>query len=403
MARQKITDVPKPPEFDELVKDLNSEQRNEDFDTVPDWLDSFKERASRLGKSVKELLEDERKALRESNYPGPECLEPYELELYVKDALHDDRITHTRECVPCAALLNTAAPSAARLNSLIAEIRKEAEKSSTALPADRQKKQAIFSDAIATGVPILVSVWAALLVYWFSSQPTASEHIVNAVSWVVIKPALVALLALVVVSAVAPHFYKFIGSHGLVASSSGVLAVSIPFALLLFYATYTSLVSNTRKSEIELTLLQTQLAQAIASSVNTQEKNQDPARINFGSGPVYVQRTSNTPNEITYQATVRGVAGKLVAQVRSNTGELYWQPSTKKTEKIENEEVAKLVLGTVKSVDSENIALVDKSGLSHYLKLPREMSLPSRGERVLAVVEPTNLSVRSVHSISDTR
>ena len=87
MARQKIDDIPKPPEFDELVKELHLEQQN--LAIAPDWLDSFKERASRAGKSVKELLEDERRALRESDYPGPECLESYELELYVKGALDD--------------------------------------------------------------------------------------------------------------------------------------------------------------------------------------------------------------------------------------------------------------------------------------------------------------------------
>jgi hypothetical protein len=119
---------------------------------------------------------------------------------------------------------------------------------------------------------------------------------------------------------------------------------------------------------------------------------------------VNVQRTSNTPNEITYEATARDVPGKLVAQVRDDTGELYWQPSKKKAEKTENEEVAKLLLGTVKSVDSNNIAIVDRSGLSHNLKLTRKLSpAPSRGERVLAVFEPTSHMAESVHSIPNSR
>jgi len=414
MAKQKMNDVPKPPEFDELVKDLNLdnlEQQNEVSDSVPDLLNSFKERASRLGKSVKELLEDERKALRESEYPGPECLEPYELELYLKDALGKDRISHTDECVPCAALLKTAAPSTAGLNRLLAEIREEAKKSApVAAITDRSRKWEIFTDAIATAIPIGVGVWAAVFFYWYRSQTSASEHIVSLASSVVIRPALFGLFGLLIVFALlaalvnVPKCYKFLASHRLLTSSGGAFAVSVTIALFLFYGTYKSLVANTRKSEIEMTLLQTQFAQAIASSINTQEKNQSSKPMILVAGLVDVQRISNAPNDMTYQATIRDFPGKLVAQVRDDKGELYWQPTKKKPGKVGNEEIGKLVLGTVKSVDSENLALVDKSGVSYNLKLPGELSPPpSRGDRVLAVIEPTSRVVQSVHSVSESR
>lgn len=402
MASQKIKDVPKPPDFDQLIKDLNSEQRNEVLDLVPDWFGSFKERASRLGKTVKELLEAERKALRESDYPGPECLEPYELELYVKGVLHQDRISHKNECVPCAALLKTAAPTDARLNSLIAEIRNEAEKSLRINVTTDDTRKRIFVDALATALPVGVGVWAAVFFYWYRLPSNASDQIVNSAAWVIIQSALLGLIVLLGVIAVLRLLVQrsnLLTSYRLLASSGGALAVSVTLGFFLFYGTYRSLISHTRTSELEMTLLQFQLTQTIATSVNNYD--QDSALVNFASGPVDVRRTSNTPNKITYEATARDVPGKLVAQVRDDMGELYWQPSKKKPE---NEEVAKLLLGTVKSFDSNNIAVVDKSGVSHNLKLTRALSpMPSRGERVLAVFEPTSLRVESVYSIPKSR
>jgi len=346
-------------------------------------------------------------ALRESKYPGPECLEPYELELYVKDALHEDRVSHTRECVPCAALLKSAAPSTAGLNKLLAEIREEVEKSSVPVDTTHEPPKWIFMDALATAVPVGVSVWAALFFYWYRLPSNTSEQIVNSVSWVVIQPALLGLVALLVVFAALTVLVKasnFFASHRLLASSGGAFAVSVTLGCFLFYGTYRSLVSNTSKSELEITLLQTQLAQAIAAAGNKQTNNREFTSINFVSGLVDVQTVSTTPNKITYQATVRDLPGKLVAEVTDDTGEFYWQSSKRKPEKTKNEEVAKLLFGTVKSVDSKNISLVDRSGLSHNLKLSRELSpTPARGEKVLAVFEATSLKVQSVHSIPNSR
>jgi hypothetical protein len=403
-----VKDVPKPPEFEELVKELNLDELKE-FYTGREWLTSFKERASRLDKTVSELLEQERRALRESQYPGPDCLEPYELELYVEGVLHSDRISHAHECASCAAVLNIAAPSEARLKRLIAEIRTEAEVPASAVVKIKmdEHRKSVFTDALATALPVGASVLAAVLFYRYRLPMNTSAHIVNSVSALLIGPAIVGLLAFFGVLAALKLLLQapsFLASNKLLASSAGALAVSITLGLFLFYGTYKSLMSITYRSEIELALLQTQLAQAIASTISTDVESRKTTPISYASGLVDVQRVSTTPTQITYQATARNIPGKLLAKMGGDTGELYWQPSKITTKQAQTEEVAKLLLGTVNSIDSNTISVIDKYGRSHNLKLSGKLSpAPIRGERVFIVFEAKSLRIQSVHSIPNSQ
>ena len=98
------------------------------------------------------------------------------------------------------------------------------------------------------------------------------------------------------------------------------------------------------------------------------------------------------------EVSAAGIPGKLVADFNNDTGEIYWQPSGKRAEAV-----ATLIVGRVKSVDSRKITLVSKSGLSHNLKLSSELSPPSRGERIVAVVKPKSLDVERVYTIADSK
>jgi hypothetical protein len=62
-------------------------------------------RAKRLGVSTADLFAHDRAALEQSAYPGENCLEAYEVELYAAGQLSDERMTaHARECAGCGGL-----------------------------------------------------------------------------------------------------------------------------------------------------------------------------------------------------------------------------------------------------------------------------------------------------------
>lgn len=60
---------------------------------------------------------------QESRYPGPDCLEPYEIEEYIDGALAAGRVAHTRECPSCRGLLSALTPSEERSAAVLNEVR----------------------------------------------------------------------------------------------------------------------------------------------------------------------------------------------------------------------------------------------------------------------------------------
>jgi hypothetical protein len=62
-------------------------------------------RADQLELSVEELMEEDVDFLRSSSYPGEDCLEPYEVELFLAARLSKERRSHAEDCSGCKALL----------------------------------------------------------------------------------------------------------------------------------------------------------------------------------------------------------------------------------------------------------------------------------------------------------
>src|SRR5205085_2205950 len=79
-------------------------------DLMPRSLLAFEKRAEETGRGVNELIAEIRERLAHSTYPGPDCLEPFEVEHYLQGRLSQHRIDHSKGCDGCAALLRGAAP-----------------------------------------------------------------------------------------------------------------------------------------------------------------------------------------------------------------------------------------------------------------------------------------------------
>jgi hypothetical protein len=78
----------------------------------PLYLQSAERRAGARAISVEQLLSEELELMRSSEYPGPDCLMPHEVERYLtNDGLANDRLEHLRDCASCQSLLAAAAPS----------------------------------------------------------------------------------------------------------------------------------------------------------------------------------------------------------------------------------------------------------------------------------------------------
>jgi hypothetical protein len=82
-------------------------------------LAALEQRASRLGTDVHGLLKEDRRLLRTSKYPGPDCLHPHEVEQFCAIELPESRLSHVESCPMCAALLDIAIPTDTKFDSLM--------------------------------------------------------------------------------------------------------------------------------------------------------------------------------------------------------------------------------------------------------------------------------------------
>lgn len=111
-------------------------------------------RAASLGLATEELVMQDLDYLRRSEYPGEECLEPYEIELYVVGALEAGRLDHASECSGCRGLLAALAPGRKRMESFLERVRREREQTTQAQSPEGKARWSFVQDAFATTVPV---------------------------------------------------------------------------------------------------------------------------------------------------------------------------------------------------------------------------------------------------------
>ena len=81
---------------------LTPEQyREKHRDRKPRFLQAYERLAERTGKSVQQLMDEDLERVRNSRWPGPDCLDPSECE---RTAMPEDRIDHMRGCPDCYAM-----------------------------------------------------------------------------------------------------------------------------------------------------------------------------------------------------------------------------------------------------------------------------------------------------------
>ena len=99
----------------------------EERDEVPLFERAARDAGSERGLTPEAVLEADRRRLLAVTYPGPECLEPHEIERILKrglGTLDQARRVHMQTCQPCAAalgaLVGAASPSRAPASDMAA-------------------------------------------------------------------------------------------------------------------------------------------------------------------------------------------------------------------------------------------------------------------------------------------
>lgn len=90
----------------------------------PRFLEAIRHDAARRGTTETDLLGKFVDDILESDYPGPHCLEPNEVEEFAElGVLPPDRLAHVDGCEMCKYLLANTEPSEERVSEFVEELR----------------------------------------------------------------------------------------------------------------------------------------------------------------------------------------------------------------------------------------------------------------------------------------
>jgi hypothetical protein len=93
----------------------------------PRFLLAAEELARQRGTDAQEILRRNREAVRNSGYPGLDCLVPEEIESFFADpvGMEAGRVEHARNCAGCSALLAGAGVDPAEIERLLTQVRSQ--------------------------------------------------------------------------------------------------------------------------------------------------------------------------------------------------------------------------------------------------------------------------------------
>lgn len=389
--------IPEPDDLDLLLGALGSQPIDKTDEPQPEVIAA--RRAARAGKSVEEILAEDRARLREARYPSSECFEPYEVERYFLDSLRPERVAHKDTCAACAALLEAAMPRDAGVERIVEEVRKTAEELGRVpasqpvhvgwwpswLPAPQPVFASIQSgpalgfvtDALAAILPFFVVVFGVDFLYRFVWPFPGAPEIARSVL-LIAAVALTGIASLVVL--------KTDLRRVLIRDSVGALTAGIILAVVGGGFVWWNLGQQVRQAQVGVNLVSARLAETVAASFAVRRSAGAFPELQLNEGPLALTTALHTSDRAIYRAETKGLKGTVVAKVDTSGGVLYWDSSGV------SKQVGRLIRGRIETVTDDGIVLREQGGEAVRIKAPMD---PNRrpGQEVVAIVdERTNVA-----------
>ena len=279
---------------------------------------TLRRRAARLGKTVEEVLEEDRVALRQSSYPGPECLNPYEVEQFFVADLREDRVAHVETCPMCAALIDAAQPTENALAQFIDKYRvaraaKPIDELGTENPKSAVRRP--LSDLLWVEGPV-IGAWGLILGIGILSVQDATLH--NVLSMIALPSLAIvcgAALLFAVLTGAATKWLRF--ARGASFQRFGGAALGGMFAaLVIFYGAKTFIDVNSIYSSLER-------GQNALLTALVQQHRVGRVTASLADGNAALEVTAS-PDGNVLSASSTQFPGKLTAQKEKSSIEVYW-------------------------------------------------------------------------------
>jgi hypothetical protein len=334
---------------------------------------------------------------QEQQYPGAECLEPFEIEEYLAGALAPERVGHTRECRSCQGLLLALTPPADKTAAILQEVRDLAARAPAAMPsrtASRVPTGRVLSfvrDAAAAAFPFALTFSVAGIAATrssFLSQAGVGLGIGLALGQVVLACVLAGSVALFagriwISRTVWGTFFR---------ASGGALIGGIAPVLGCCILYWTMAHRPLPRAVSDALALEENAKKSAAGSLSAQMTSGEFPLENKRTGLLCLSTRVRDQNQAVYQTAATGLpgAGAMVANLTPNGGEVYFEWAGSANAPGRRELRAKLLAGTIRANELGSVLLEDRAGALHKLFLSRTEPRPALQQRVVAVVDAKN-------------
>lgn len=368
--------------------------------TTPLYDQDVEERANRQRKTAAQIRSEDQQILADSQFPSTDCFKPGELLLATSknEALRESRWVHLRSCMYCQALVaNTKVDEQA-----VAEI-------SRLLAKDSTPRQVGWWERLLTLPPTPRFVLAMEIVLPVVLVGVAVGSVFLAHRLAIVPPTTVSLdppsfsdarALLLGAFAVAPFlllavFALWIGRHFLFDGfrRSGAVYAGILLGVLAGGYAWWNVEQRARQTQITMMLLSSRVAEVAAASLSVHKNTGEFPNLDFSPGALVVKTTMHTTQQAEYNAHAAGLKGSVVADVRPDGGTVYWRGER------ESHELARLVLGKIRSVNADSVDVSWTNGTTGRVKASWD---PFRkpGDTVITVVDARTNVATDVYPIA---
>jgi hypothetical protein len=341
-------------------------------------------RAHRLGKTVEQLLAEDGVALRQSCYPGPECLNPYEVERFFVD-LSPDRAAHVEECPMCAALLDAAQPSEDAFAQFIRDA-KAAEPEPSAEIAQNPVRRPLI-DVLSVEIPALVAALGVLAAGFWVSDATLRSLLSTIAPRSAVTVFVVALLITLLTVAVAK--WVKLGRGATFQGFGGAVTGGIFAALLVFYGGKVSLDVSSAYSSLETG------QNALITALAERTRIGNVAGVTLANANAAL-RVSASPDGNRLSATSTKFDGKLIAQGQEDSTKIYW-------DRGERRRLGTIYQGTLEHGANGKVDVLIGSDKKVAVRPSLLEQALGTGTRVLALVPANATEASKIFPIDNTK
>ncbi len=344
-------------------------------------------RAASLGVTLQALYDHDRALIEQSDYPSDACIRPFEVELYLADALEPQRRNHVQACPACTALVEGAVPSTSRQAEWLDELRHIAA-GGPVLTRTRidDGRDAWLTDVIATGLPI-----GGLAVLFG----------VIAGSWLVLVPGIA-----MTIGASAPFLHAHrdqrfsAATFGSVWSSSRgaiLTATAAVFVLLigigLWQQNEVAIVIEEKDREI----IQSYLTSVATTAVGEWRSTGEHPMKHETAEAFTVSTNLRSSDRAVYEVAAPGDSQRFVAELKGDTGTLYWRAAGSGTwNTTSSDTVAKIITGELREVRPDRITIEDREGRSYSLAAAANLDFNVELGEAVAVTNPDMTQLISI-------